>query len=356
MPGVRLSDAVAVLVSDLHLSHDPPRARAGGREAWYLTMENHLVEVLEAANTVTDFPIPLVIAGDVFHSWDQPVELVSWAAGVFDRYPDVPVMAVPGQHDLPYHSTAEYHRSALYNLEIAANGSAGRRGSSLSGGSRLFRVLHDRAIRLSSPTISNTMNGIDKWCLAAGGWGADVVSVVKTLWTDFPGHKTLVVDHKYVHDGGPTAHAGASFGSSVGTVVESVLEYADAVLYGDNHHPFIRHLGPTTPPTAVYNHGCLIRRTTKEREVIPEYGILLNSADVLRVVLLAAAGDVWADGKTEYAPPDKPAAADITGLAAAVRELTEERAVDFRAAVNLLIGDARLSARAKREILDLLDH
>jgi len=315
-------------------------------------MEDHLIEVLETAKTVNKFPVTLVIAGDVFHSWDQPVELVSWVAGVFDRYPEVPVIAIPGQHDLPYHSRAEYHRSALYNLEIAANGSAERS----VPGSRQFRVLHGKAVILSHPTLSQKKDGISKWCLAAGGWGSDVVAVLKTFKKAFPDYKILAVDHKYVHADGETAHVGASFGSSVGNVAGPVLEFADTILYGDNHHPFIRYLGPTTPPIAVYNHGCLIRRTTKEREIIPEYGVLLNSGDILRDDLGAATGDVWADGKTEYEAPDKPPVADITGLAAAVRELTEERAVDFRAAVNLLIGDARLSVQAKREILDLLDH
>ena len=106
-----MSKVIAVLCSDIHLSHKPPVARSS-EDDWYAAMARTLDQVLDISNEHT---APLIIAGDLFDRWNSQPELINFAMGSFRAFQHG-VYAIPGQHDLPYHDYTEIHKSAYYTL------------------------------------------------------------------------------------------------------------------------------------------------------------------------------------------------------------------------------------------------
>jgi DNA repair exonuclease SbcCD nuclease subunit len=95
--------------SDLHLSHKPPVARAVEPD-WYAAMRRPIADLAKRSRKDRAF---VVCAGDIFHHWNEPVELVNWAAR---ELPDM--YSIPGQHDLPYHRYEDIEKSSYFNLCI----------------------------------------------------------------------------------------------------------------------------------------------------------------------------------------------------------------------------------------------
>lgn len=100
---------IAILTSDWHLRHKPPRARAAEPD-WYEAMERPLWEMCQFQRKHGD--IPILFAGDMFHHWNEPVELINWAI----RKLPPNIWGIPGQHDLPYHQIGNIHKSAYQTL------------------------------------------------------------------------------------------------------------------------------------------------------------------------------------------------------------------------------------------------
>ncbi|MDR2115569.1 MAG: metallophosphoesterase [Planctomycetaceae bacterium] len=99
---------IAILISDIHLSHVPPVAR-NNEPDWYAAMERQLIWLKQLQKEHNNPPI--IAAGDIFHRWNSSPELINFAI----RY--LPSLyAVPGQHDLPYHSLQEIKKSAYWTL------------------------------------------------------------------------------------------------------------------------------------------------------------------------------------------------------------------------------------------------
>lgn len=55
---------------------------------------------------------PVIVAGDLFHKWDSPPELINFAI----KWMPKDVVAVPGNHDLPEHRYDQIKRSAYWTL------------------------------------------------------------------------------------------------------------------------------------------------------------------------------------------------------------------------------------------------
>lgn len=117
MPNVRKTP-LAILVSDLHLSHKPPKARAAEPD-WYQCMSNQLEALRDMAwhwRASNDAALPIICAGDVFDRWNSPPELINFA---IDNLPTM--WALPGQHDLPQHRLEAVEKSAYQTLVKAGN-------------------------------------------------------------------------------------------------------------------------------------------------------------------------------------------------------------------------------------------
>ena len=106
---------VAVLVSDVHLSHKAPPCRAEQTtEEWYAVMRGYLHQLWAACRPEPfDTPLPILVAGDLFDRWDSPPELINFA---IEHWPKTKTYAVPGQHDIPNHSADQIHRSAYETM------------------------------------------------------------------------------------------------------------------------------------------------------------------------------------------------------------------------------------------------
>lgn len=327
---------IAVLSSDWHLSHDKPFGRAGTREDWYRTMERHVMETMGAAASMK---VPLIVAGDVFHTWNEPVELVNAAAEWIGCFSTVPVLVIPGQHDLPYHDPEQFERSALRTLQTSANGV---HREMAGGGANLFRIVRGWSVFRGFPP---------DWSLFASWWGDPLQPPLSRPEK----RRALLVAHRYVWAGGGTGHVKADQSDSVvaGDALRKTVESFDACLFGDNHHPFLAG--------NVYNHGCMIRRTLAERTVTPQYGVLFANGSIDAFPLDSPSRDKWNDGEDEHKPVFKMAAGQTALLDAthtqfvdSVRQLATDQSVDMTAAINRLLGESRLSKAARREILELL--
>ncbi len=111
---MQATDAViAILTSDWHLSHKPPIARVEEPD-WYAAMERTVTQVVELQNK---YDCPLVIAGDLFDKWNPPPQLINFALDELGSL-TMRAVAVPGQHDLPFHSYDHVESSAYWALEL----------------------------------------------------------------------------------------------------------------------------------------------------------------------------------------------------------------------------------------------
>lgn len=214
--------------------------------------------------------LPWFIAGDVFDRWDAEPELISELIRCMP--PDC--WAVPGNHDLPHHRYNERHRSAYWTLVTA------------------------KAIRNMGPGVIHHFKDFVATGYPEGHPIRDYHPVDRTI--------NLGVAHKHIWKDG-MSYPGADDAEDV-TVVENDLHGFDAVVFGDNHQPFLHRGGESSDPIAIYNHGTLIRRRSDERTLKPGVGFLMSDGTIDVVPL-----DVLQDRWTE----DADTLQDIEGLTAA---------------------------------------
>lgn len=100
-----------ILTADNHIRLSVPRAR---RDNFAQTMERKLRFILDLARQSP----PLIVAGDFLDVARSDQELEQWLIGLLREY-RVEIICVPGQHELPDHSLAQYKRSSLAVLEAA---------------------------------------------------------------------------------------------------------------------------------------------------------------------------------------------------------------------------------------------
>lgn len=102
-----MSKPIAIFCSDIHLSHNPPALRCL-EEDWYEAMSKPLRELGRLAKKLG---VPIICAGDIFHKWNSPAELINFALQELPK-----CYAIPGQHDLPNHEYEHIERSAYWTL------------------------------------------------------------------------------------------------------------------------------------------------------------------------------------------------------------------------------------------------
>ena len=113
MPNLQ-SPAVALCISDIHWSHKAPSTRIKEPD-WYEAQARHIRRLYEIWSEVGRPPI--LMAGDLFHKWNEPIGLVSFISEQLELYfGQSPIFVIPGQHDLPYHSDTVIERSAYHGL------------------------------------------------------------------------------------------------------------------------------------------------------------------------------------------------------------------------------------------------
>lgn len=263
---------IAVLCGDLHFSHTPPVARAETRKEWYAVQEGYCEQLNSIANG-----LPIICAGDVVHSWDQPHELTHHLSSV------MPVIhSIPGQHDLPQHSLADIHRSAYWTLVwsgriVNLRSELGPRGKPESKIDGMLIFAFPWGERLQKPRIKDR----------------EIYTKKDVLF--------LAVAHQYVWTNHKNCYPTAKEESNIHSIGNDVMASYDAILTGDNHKSFVYNYNPEDEGgTWLMNCGTFMRRRADERNHKPHVGVLWTDGRIERKYL-DTSGDKWRDEANDIA-------------------------------------------------------
>jgi len=249
---------------------------------------------------------PIICAGDIFDRHNPSPTLINWA---IDHLPKM--LAVPGQHDLPYHRYEDVQRSAYWTLVLAG-------------------VIEDLGIPSHFPGL--TLYGFP--------WDRE-----PPVEMSASGGLQVAVSHRFVWSHGK-GYPGAPQDRLDGPTAEMYGGYNVAV-FGDNHQGFMR---PTKP--IIFNCGCLIRRKANEREYKPRVGLLMSDGSV-DTHFLDLSGDLWADQ-----PDEEPEMEEMLGeLKDFIAELKQgnEDFVDFEDSVQRWLDKHECSDAVKKILLEVTE-
>lgn len=231
MPGLRKEHVLAILCSDIHLSHTPPLARSAEPD-WYAAMSRQLIELDALAGRCE---CPIVYAGDIFDRWNAPPELINFALEYLPQG-----YAVPGQHDLPLHNPNDISKSAYWTL-VTTNS-------------------------LCNLRAGKTRKVADGFYLTGFPWGSLLESTEPPRFGFF----RLAVVHKYCW---LPRHNPAQKDAGFAPAIKQHLNGFDAIVVGDNHSGFISG--------NLINCGTFFRRRIDERNYRPMIGLLLASGKIV---------------------------------------------------------------------------
>ena len=301
---------LAILVSDIHLSHQRPAARAGD---WYGAMETQLAQLNQLS---IRHDAPIICAGDVFDRWNPPVELVNFALAYLPR-----MYAIPGQHDLPNHDEASIKKSAYYTMCMAG------RITDLRGVMEIPPGFYVRPFR----------------------WGAALESLRHPM--DDDGNFYLAVAHKYIWVKDCSYH-GASPEAELKNVVEDLAGY-DAAVFGDNHKGFTRRIRANETKHNLLNCGAFMCRHKDERDYKPAVGLLHGNGNITRHYL-DKSHEQWDEEYIENSAAVDTAAV-VFDAAKFIEELeTVGDSLDFNRAVNRRLDEVGANAVVRKLVLEAL--
>lgn len=220
---------IAIVCADLHLSHTPPLARA--REPnWYVAMARSLERLRLLA---AQYLVPVICAGDLFDRWNSPPELINFA---IRHLQGRPMAAIPGQHDMPYHSTERLGMSAYETLELAGVI------RTLPPYQKAGRGIHIYAFPFGAPITPPTSAGVN-----------------------------IAVVHGYYWV------PGRSFSENAPGRIANQFDGYTTVILGDNHMAWN---ATTTGNTFIFNCGCFMRRYADQVGHRPRVGVLYSDGSV----------------------------------------------------------------------------
>jgi predicted MPP superfamily phosphohydrolase len=309
---------LALLCSDIHLSHRPPVARSG-EAYWYKAMARPLIELNSIAE---ELQVPVVIAGDIFDDgWRMnrcPPELINFAINYLPKG----AYAIPGQHDLPHHRYDDIRKSAYWTLVEAG---------------AIVDIPHQVAIRAAHNLY---VHGFP--------WDKEIEPLDEWSKTDFH----LAVIHAYIWKS-DHKYANAPQEEHL-KFYRPMLKGYDAAVFGDNHQGFVDTLNPKSSVQNLINTGTFMRRTTKEAHYKPMIGILLASGGIVQHHL--DTDEDILDAKATSAIAEK------LGLEGqGYEELVEElegliaEGFDFASAVRQSLKRKRVNEAVKRIVLNFLE-
>lgn len=302
---------VAILCSDIHLSHRAPAARSAEPD-WYAAMDRNLQQVWDLLDEHDREP-PVICAGDVFDRWSTSPELVNF---VLDKLPDL--HAVPGQHDLPNHRLGDLGRSAFGTL---------------------MRTVQLTPIWFNKGTLEKV--GGRHLAMSGFPFGSE--------WKDWSGcfskeSLRVAVVHKYVYMDG-MEYPGVDPSGHV-EVVREKLKGFDVVVSGDNHRAFISEGKPV-----IVNPGCLIPRRSEERWYKPCVGLLWSDGSV-ELKELDTSQDKWV-GEQGVEVGQHVASAQLKEFLSGLKELSADQ-LDFRHAVHRYLADSSVDESVRKVMLEVV--
>jgi DNA repair exonuclease SbcCD nuclease subunit len=225
---------IAILLSDIHLSHSPPIAR-NNEPNWYAAMERQLTFLKELQKQHENPPI--IVAGDIFHRWNSPPELINFALQEF------PVMySIAGQHDMPYHNFFEVKKSAYWTLVEAG---------------KLIDIPYDKPYKIQHQMMDLVLYGFPFGFPLKPNLERDSDVV------------TVAVIHDYCWRSG-FSYFGAPEEKSVEGHCRLGMNY-DVLHFGDNHKGFLKRFDDQW----IFNGGTFYRRAIDELDYRPRVGLVV---------------------------------------------------------------------------------
>ena len=241
---------VAIGLSDLHLRHKPPRIRAGAPDG-YAAQERGLSQICCLQNQCNG--VPVLIAGDLFHHWTEPSELIAFAL----RHLPNNIYAIPGQHDLPNHRYEERHRGAYGVLERAG---------------RIHNLKPNELL----------ITGGRGLVVSGSPWGSPPTPPPQREGKDHPTkHIYVNLRHEYVWVEGNHNNGEVQPKNHIKNFAIRNSGF-DVTLVGDNHSSFIH--SPSTDETYI-NCGCAQIQSRTELHYTPSVYLISNSGLVQGVRL-----------------------------------------------------------------------
>lgn len=303
--------ALVAAVSDLHLSHTPPRLRAAEPD-WYGAMARSLGALAKFVAGLNGPGTPPVVAypGDIFDKWNPPPELINFAIRHLPKG-----YAVPGNHDLPHHNYGGVSRSAYWTLVECG------------------------VVKNLEPGRPTGAGMVDLWGFP---WGVEVVPPEPHAHSLCP---DVAIIHAYVWKRG-CGHAQSDPADKVAGWKKRLTGYA-AAFFGDNHLGFLAG--------NVCNCGAFMRRRADEMDTVPCVNVLYEDGEVVRHPL-EVEGDVYdLQARRKAAPPGGGEPPD--DYSAFFNQLTDlgGRVGDYRTALTERCKDAGLPAGVRRRLLSALE-
>ncbi len=100
---------------DWHLRKTVPRCRLETEEEW---IEFQLLIIDDILRLCQNKKVPLLIAGDLFDRANPGTGFVNRISKLFQHYSDIPIYAIAGNHDCPYHNFDLIEESGFGTLMI----------------------------------------------------------------------------------------------------------------------------------------------------------------------------------------------------------------------------------------------
>ena len=309
-----MSHPVAILVSDLHFSHNPPVARSA-EPNWYGAMERQWKQLREEAQSDD---LPVVIAGDIFDQWRSPPELINFVIKLFRG---LDIFAIPGQHDLPNHVYADMGRSAYGTLIMA--GAIKSLDPRNTGG---IPIRDDAGLWAWSFPWGYYLTPVDEGEVDTG--------VVK-----------LAVAHRYVWTNDRNKYPGAPDDQNLAVLKKHLVGY-NAAVFGDNHKGFLTRCGTCN----VINCGGFMARKSDERDYKPGYGVLRSNGSIEHVDF-DRSQDKWLDPEDLAKQVDEPL--NLTGLISGLESLGAD-ALDFAEILNRYLDKEKVDEAVQKLVVQAL--
>lgn len=237
LPRVRKSSkdkVIAILCSDIHLSHKPPIARSAEPD-WYAAQARALneLEMLRMA-----YAVPVICAGDIFDRWNPPCELINFA---IEYLP--PMYAVPGQHDLPLHNYSDIKKSGYWTLCKA-----------------------NKVINLRPRQGMYDGEGL---CIWGFPWGTEVKPIKLPDQNFFH----IAVVHAYIWTAVEDTGFPGAPAEALTTAWRKRLKGFDVAVFGDNHKGL--------EAGNIFNSGTFMRRKSDEKDYKPQVGLLKENGTIV---------------------------------------------------------------------------
>lgn len=234
-----MSEVIAIAMSDIHLSDNPPAARSA-EPNWFEAMQRPLEEVRQLQYDLNKCPV--IIAGDIFHTWKVSPALINFA---LDYLPDW-IYAIPGQHDLPNHQYERKHESGYGVLQKTSK-------------------LTNLDPGVSQPLMDPRNDSGWDYEIVGFPWGFPAVPNTET-------YSKIAVVHSYIWRKGES-YPNAPKESRADQVSPSFDGY-EFVIHGDNHRGFLWGEG------TCINCGAFIRRNIDEIDYEPQVGLLMDDHSI----------------------------------------------------------------------------